>query len=224
MYFYIMIFMGLSFLVQMMLKSKMNKYSQIPNDLGLTGEEIAKKMLAENGIHDVRVVSTAGQLTDHYNPTDKTVNLSELVFASNSITAAAISAHECGHAVQHATAYGMLGFRSSMVPLLNVTSKFMPFILMIGFIMLNINPLPLAIGVLFYGITTLFSIVTLPVEFDASSRALKWLDTKGLQGEGYDMAKDGLKWAAMTYVIAAITSVAQLLYYLQMVMGNRRRD
>ncbi len=216
--------MGLAFLVQMMLKSKMNKYSQIPNDLGLTGEEIAKKMLSENGIHDVRVISTPGQLTDHYNPTDKTVNLSELVFASNSITAAAVSAHECGHAVQHATAYGMLGFRSSMVPLLNITNKFMPFILMIGFMMLSINPLPLAIGVLFYGVTTLFSIVTLPVEFDATSRALKWLDTKGLQGEGYDMAKDGLKWAALTYVVAAITSVAQLLYYLQMVMGNRRRE
>lgn len=220
-----LLIMGAGFLVQMMLKSKMNKYSQIQNDLGLTGREIAEKMLAENGINDVEVVSVAGQLTDHYNPTDKTVNLSELVYSSNSITAAAVSAHECGHAVQHATAYAMLGFRSSMVPLLSVTSKIMPILLMVGVgLFFSGFALPLYIGIAFYGLTTLFSIVTLPVEFDASSRALAWLDTKGLQGEGYDMAKDGLKWAAMTYVVAAITSVLQLMYYLNMVMGNRRSN
>lgn len=223
--FLIFIIMGAGFLVQMMLKSKMNRYSQIQNDLGWTGREVAEKMLAENGIHDVTVQSVAGELTDHYNPQNKTVNLSESVYSSNSITAVAVSAHECGHAVQHATAYAMLGFRSSMVPLLSVTSKIMPILLMVGVGLFATGfRLPLYIGIAFYGLTTLFSLVTLPVEFDASSRALKWLDTKGLQGDGYDMAKDGLKWAAMTYVVAAITSVIQLMYYLQMVMGNRRRD
>jgi uncharacterized protein len=220
---FMILIMGAGFLVQMMLKSKMEKYSQIKNDLGLTGKQIAEKMLSENGIHDVQVISVAGQLTDHYNPSEKTVNLSELVYASDSITAAAISAHECGHAVQHATAYSLLGFRSKMVPILNITSKIMPFLLMIGFgLFASGIVLPLLIGIAFYGLTTLFSLVTLPVEFDASSRALRWLDTKGLQGDGYDMAKDGLKWAAMTYVVAAIASVLQLLYYLQMVRGNRR--
>lgn len=223
--FLIFIIMGAGFLVQMMLKSKMNRYSQIQNDLGWTGREVAEKMLAENGIHDVTVQSVAGELTDHYNPQNKTVNLSESVYSSNSITAVAVSAHECGHAVQHATAYAMLGFRSSMVPLLSVTSKIMPILLMVGVGLFATGiRLPLYIGIAFYGLTTLFSLVTLPVEFDASSRALKWLDTKGLQGDGYDMAKDGLKWAAMTYVVAAITSVIQLMYYLQMVMGSRRRD
>lgn len=223
--FLIMLAMGAGFLVQMMLKSKMEKYSQIPNDLGLTGKEIAEKMLKENGIFDVQVISTAGQLTDHYNPQDKTVNLSELVYASNSITAAAVSAHEVGHAVQHATAYSMLGFRSAMVPVLNVTNKIMPFLLMIGFGMFASGiALPLYIGIAFYGLTTLFALVTLPVEFDASNRALTWLDTKGLQGEGYTMAKDGLKWAAMTYVVNAITSVLQLLYYISMVTGRRSDD
>jgi len=215
--------MGAGFLVQMMLKSRMNKYSQVVNPLNMTGKEIAEKMLKDNGIFDVQVISTPGQLTDHYNPTDKTVNLSEVVYGTNSITAAAVSAHECGHAVQHATAYGMLGFRSSMVPVLNITNKIMPFLLMFGFGLLYSGfPLPLYIGIAFYGLTTLFSLVTLPVEFDASNRALAWLDTKGLQGESYDMAKDGLKWAAMTYVVNAITSVLQLLYYLSIVMGNRR--
>lgn len=215
--------MGASFLVQMMLKNKMDKYSQIKNDLGLSGKQIAEKMLSENGIHDVTVQSVAGQLTDHYDPTNKTVNLSELVYASNSITAAAVSAHECGHAVQHATAYGMLGFRSGMVPILNVTNKIMPILLMIGFgIFYSGIVLPLMIGVAFYGLTTLFSIVTLPVEFDASRRALAWLDTKGLQGEGYEMAKDGLKWAALTYVVAALSSVAQLLQYVNMITNRRR--
>lgn len=215
--------MGAGFLVQMMLKSRMNKYSQTPNPLGWTGKEVAEKMLKDNGIFDVQVISTPGQLTDHYNPTDKTVNLSDVVYGSNSITAAAVSAHEVGHAVQHATAYGLLGFRSKMVPILNITNRIMPFLLMIGFGMLYYgNAIPLYIGIAFYGLTTLFAIVTLPVEFDASNRALAWLDTKGLQGESYDMAKDGLKWAAMTYVVNAIASVLQLLYYISIVMGRSR--
>lgn len=217
--------MGAGFLVQMMLKRKMTKYSEQVNPLGWSGKEVAERMLKENGIFDVKVISTPGQLTDHYNPTDKTVNLSEIVYGSNSITAAAVSAHEVGHAVQHATAYSMLGFRSSMVPVLNVTNKIMPFLLMFGFgLFASGIALPLYIGIAFYGLTTLFALVTLPVEFDASNRALAWLDTKGLQGESYDMAKDGLKWAAMTYVVNAIASVLQLLYYLSIVMGGRRDD
>lgn len=223
MYLIIILAMGAGFLVQMMLKNRMNKYSQVVNPLNMTGKEIAEKMLKDNGIFDVQVISTPGQLTDHYNPSDKTVNLSEIVYGTNSITAAAVSAHEVGHAVQHATAYSMLGFRSQMVPLLNITNKIMPFLLMFGFGLLYSGfPLPLYIGIAFYGLTTLFALVTLPVEFDASSRALAWLDTKGLQGESYAMAKDGLKWAAMTYVVNAITSVLQLLYYISIVMGNRR--
>jgi len=213
--------MGGSFLVQMMLKRKMEKYAQEANPLGLTGKEIAEKMLKDNGIYDVQVISTPGQLTDHYNPQDKTINLSELVYASNSITAAAVSAHECGHAVQHATAYAMLGFRSKMVPMLTISSKIMPIILIGGFFMLKISPLPLFFGILLYGLTTLFSFVTLPVEFDASNRALAWLDSKGLSGDSYDKAKDGLKWAAMTYVLNAVASLINLLYYIS-ILNNRR--
>jgi hypothetical protein len=215
--------MGGSFLVQMMLKRKMEKYAQEANPLGLTGKEIAEKMLKDNGIYDVQVISTPGQLTDHYNPQDKTVNLSELVYASNSITAAAVSAHECGHAVQHATAYAMLGFRSKMVPMLTISSKIMPFVLMGGFFLLmkGGSPIPLMFGVLLYGLTTLFAFVTLPVEFDASNRALAWLDSKGLSGDSYDKAKDGLKWAAMTYVLNAVASLINLLYYIS-ILNNRR--
>ncbi|MCU0328259.1 MAG: zinc metallopeptidase [Chitinophagales bacterium] len=209
-------------IVQMMLKSKMNKYSNQRNSLGLTGKEIAEQMLRDNGITDVQVISTPGQLTDHYNPTNKTVNLSELVYASNSITAAAVSAHEVGHAVQHATAYSMLGFRSKMVPIVSFASKFMPFLLMGGFVLLRSNiTMPLMIGIVLYGLTTVFAFVTLPVEFDASKRALAWLDTQRIDDEGYEKAKDGLKWAAMTYVTAAIGSLVNLLYYIS-ILNNRR--
>ncbi len=219
----IVLAMGRGFLIQMLLKRKMNQYSQEVNSLGLTGRQIAELMLKENGITDVQVISTPGQLTDHYNPSDKTVNLSELVYDSNSITAAAISAHECGHAVQHATAYSMLGFRSKMVPVLNITNKILPFIIMGGFFALRSGmPIPLIVGILLYGLTTLFALVTLPVEFDASSRALAWLDTKGLQSDDYGKAKDGLKWAAMTYVINAVASVLNLLYYISILNSNRR--
>jgi uncharacterized protein len=221
MYFLIILAMGGGFLIQMMLKRKMNQYSNDVNTLGLSGKQVAELMLKDNGIYDVQVISTPGQLTDHYNPQDKTVNLSELVYDSNSITAAAIASHECGHAVQHATAYSMLGFRSAMVPALNISNKVMPWLIMGGFFLLAKGiVLPLIIGIALYGLTTLFAIVTLPVEFDASNRALAWLDTKGMQGENYDKAKDGLKWAAMTYVVSAISSILTLLYYVSAL--NRR--
>lgn len=219
----IFLVIGAGFLVQMILKKKMNQYADVLNPLGLTGKQIAEKMLSDSGIHDVQVISTPGQLTDHYNPADKTVNLSEMVYDSNSITAAAISAHECGHAVQHATAYSMLGFRSKLVPIVSFTSKFMPFVMLIGFVLLAKGiVMPLLIGIVLYGLTTLFSIVTLPVEFDASNRALIWLESKGLSGDSYDKAKNGLKWAAMTYVIAAVGSILNLLYYISLL--NRRSN
>lgn len=218
----IILAIGAGFLVQMVLKNKMNRYANEVNSMGMTGKQIAELMLRDSGIYDVKVISTPGQLTDHYNPQDKTVNLSELVYDSNSITAAAVASHECGHAVQHATAYSMLGFRSAMVPVLNVTNKIMPLLLMFGgFLLISMKtPVPLMIGIVLYGLTTLFALVTLPVEFDASNRALAWLNTKGMQGEGYDKAKDALKWAAMTYVVSAITSVINLLYYISIL--NRR--
>jgi Zn-dependent membrane protease YugP len=214
------IVMGASFLVQMLLKRRMEKYSNVVNPLGLTGKEIAEAMLRENGIYDVKVISTPGSLTDHYNPSDKTVNLSELVYDSNSITAAAVSAHECGHAVQHATAYSMLGLRSRLVPIVNLSSKVMPILILAGFFLLKMSPLPLFIGIILYGATTFFAFVTLPVEFDASKRALNWLEAKGVNGESYAMSKDGLKWAAMTYVLNAVASLINLLYYISIL--NRR--
>jgi Zn-dependent membrane protease YugP len=214
------IVMGASFLIQMLLKRRMEKYSNVVNPLGLTGKEIAEAMLRENGIYDVKVISTPGQLTDHYNPSDKTVNLSEMVYDSNSITAAAVSAHECGHAVQHATSYSMLGLRSRLVPIVNLSSKVMPILILAGFFLLKMSPLPLFIGIILYGATTFFAFVTLPVEFDASRRALNWLEAKGLNGESYAMSKDGLKWAAMTYVLNAVASLINLLYYISIL--NKR--
>jgi Zn-dependent membrane protease YugP len=219
------IVMGASFLIQMLLKRRMEKYSNVVNPLGLTGKEIAEAMLRENGIYDVKVISTPGQLTDHYNPSDKTVNLSEMVYDSKSITAAAVSAHECGHAVQHATAYSMLGLRSRLVPIVNLSSKVMPILILAGFFLLKMSPLPLFslplfLGIILYGATTFFAFVTLPVEFDASKRALNWLEAKGLNGESYAMSKDGLKWAAMTYVLNAVASLINLLYYISIL--NKR--
>lgn len=203
-------------------KSKFNTYSEQPLQAGLSGAEIAQKMLADHGISNVRVISTEGRLTDHYNPADKTVNLSHDVFYGRSIAAAAVAAHEVGHAVQHATAYSMLQFRSKMVPALTITSKFMPFVLMGGVLTLSVFPQLLFIGILMFALTTIFSFVTLPVEFDASNRALAWLDRTGLtRSMEHTQAKDALKWAAMTYVIAAISSLATLLYYVMIFMGRR---
>jgi Zn-dependent membrane protease YugP len=213
-------------LISWRLKSKFQKYAQEPLRSNFSGEEIAVKMLADHGIHDVRVISVEGQLTDHYNPADKTVNLSNDVFHGRNAAAAAVAAHECGHAVQHARAYSFLQFRSAMVPMLNVANGFMPILLMIGMMILYStgNALLLSIGVAFFALATLFSFVTLPVEFDASNRALAWIKSEGIVTPSeYEMSKDALWWAAMTYVVAALGMLAQLLYYLN-ILGGRRSD
>lgn len=213
-------------LISWRLKSKFQKYAQEPLRSNFSGEEIAIKMLADHGIHDVRVISVEGQLTDHYNPADKTVNLSNDVFHGRNAAAAAVAAHECGHAVQHARAYAFLQFRSAMVPMLNVANGFMPILLMIGMMILYStgNALLLSIGVALFALATLFSFVTLPVEFDASNRALAWIKSEGIVTTSeYEMSKDALWWAAMTYVVAALGMLAQLLYYLNL-LGGRRSD
>lgn len=221
-YVIMIVFMLASWLVSWRLKSKFKKYSQTPLSSGLSGREVAEMMLADNGITDVRVMSVAGRLTDHYNPADKTVNLSEYVFEARSAAAAAVAAHECGHAVQHAKAYSFLKFRSAMVPALSIASRYMQWILLIGILMLQTTPVPLAIGVALFGLTTIFSFITLPVEFDASKRALAWIDRRGVvTAQEHDMAKDALKWAALTYVVAALGSLATLLYYVSLLMGRR---
>jgi Zn-dependent membrane protease YugP len=222
-YIIVLLTMLASWLIQRRLQSKFERYSQVGLQSNLSGKQIAELMLADHGITDVRVISTEGRLTDHYNPADKTVNLSEAVYADRSAAAAAVAAHECGHAVQHATAYAALQFRSALVPALSAVSKFMPILLFLGVIMLNNTPLPLAAGVALFALTTVFSFVTLPVEFDASKRALAWIDRRGIvTPQEHAMAKDALKWAAMTYVIAAIGSLATLLYYASFLMGRRR--
>jgi uncharacterized protein len=214
-----------SLAVSWKLKSKFRQSSEIGLRSGLSGREVAEMMLADNNITDVRVISTEGMLTDHYDPTNRTVNLSEGVYASRSAAAAAVAAHECGHAVQHARAYSMLKFRSAMVPALSVASRYMQWILLIGIFMMQTTPIPLAIGVALFALTTLFSFVTLPVEFDASRRALAWMDTRGVvTPQEHGMAKDALKWAAMTYVVAALGSLATLLYYASLLLGGGRRE
>ena len=224
-YVIMIIFMIASMAVSWRLKSKFKQYSEIGLRSGMSGREIAEMMLADNHITDVRVISTEGMLTDHYDPSNKTVNLSESVYASRSAAAAAVAAHECGHAVQHATAYSMLKFRSAMVPALSVSSRYMQWILLIGIFMMQTTLIPLAVGVALFALTTLFSFITLPVEFDASKRALAWMDTRGVvTPQEHAMAKDSLKWAAMTYVVAALGSLATLLYYGSLLLGSGRRD
>lgn len=219
----LLLIMAASFAVSWKLKSKFRQYSEIGLHSGLSGREVAEMMLADNNITDVRVISTEGMLTDHYDPGNKTVNLSEGVYASRSAAAAAVAAHECGHAVQHARAYAMLKFRSAMVPALSVASRYMQWILLIGILLMQTTIIPLAIGVALFALTTLFSFVTLPVEFDASRRALAWMDSRGVvTTQEHAMAKDALKWAAMTYVVAALGSLATLLYYASMLLGGRR--
>jgi Zn-dependent membrane protease YugP len=211
-----------SWLVSSRLKSKFEKYSKLHLQNGMSGQEIAQKMLADHGIRDVKVISVAGQLTDHYNPADKTVNLSEAVFNQRNAAAAAVAAHECGHAVQHATAYNWLTMRSNLVPIVNIASSYMQWILLGGILMLNSFPQLLLIGIVIFAATTLFSIVTLPVEYDASNRALAWLENKRmLSQEEQAGAKDALRWAARTYVVAALGSIATLLYYISIYMGRR---
>jgi Zn-dependent membrane protease YugP len=214
-------FMLLSFLVQSRMKSKFAKYSKIPLSSGMTGKEIAEEMLRQNGIFDVRIGSVKGQLTDHYNPTNKTINLSPDVYHGHSVMAAAVAAHETGHALQHAKAYSWLQMRSALVPVVSISSQWVQWILLAGILLINTFPQLLLIGIVLFALTTLFSFITLPVEFDASNRALVWLDSSGItRFEQHDQAKDGLKWAAMTYVVAALGSLATLLYYVMIFMGR----
>jgi Zn-dependent membrane protease YugP len=221
-YFLMIALLIMSLIVSWRFKSKFKQYSEVMLSNGLAGKEIAEKMLADHGITDVKVISVEGQLTDHYNPHDKTVNLSPDVYHGRSVAAAAVAAHECGHAVQHATAYSWLQFRSAMVPALTVTSKYLTWVLIGGVLMLNTFPALLGIGVLMFALTTVFSFVTLPVEFDASDRAIAWLTNKGITiPQETETAKSALKWAASTYVVAALSSLATLLYYASMLLGRR---
>lgn len=211
-----------SFLISGTLKRRFNEYSQIP--IRMTGAQVAEAMLRQNGIHDVRVISTPGQLTDHYDPTKKTVNLSESVYSVNSVAAAAVAAHECGHAVQHQQAYVWLGLRSKLVPAVQFSSKMLNYIMILGFLGIGFmqNLTMLWVWVALFAVTTLFSVVTLPVEFDASNRALVWLESSGLAASmEHNKAKNALFWAAMTYVAAAIGSIAQLVYFLMMALNRR---
>ena len=219
------IFIGVaivSWLVQMNLQNKFKKYSQIPTDNGMTGADIARKMLNDNGIYDVQVTCTRGHLTDHYNPANKTVNLSESVYSSNSIMAAAVAAHECGHAVQHACAYAPLTLRSKLVPVVSFASNIMSWVLLAGILMLNVFPQLLLIGIILFATTTLFSFVTLPVEINASKRALVWLSASGITNAyNHNKAEDALRSAAYTYVVAALGSLATLIYYVMIFLGRR---
>ena len=215
-------FMILSWVVSMTLKSKFKKYSKILIENGMSGKDVAEKMLRDNGIHDVRVQSVAGELTDHYNPLDKTINLSQEVYNGRSVSSAAVAAHETGHAVQHANAYAWLGFRSKLVPAISLASKYVQWILLIGIIVVQKFPAVLLFGIILFALTTIFSFVTLPVEINASKRALVWLSTSGITSyENHAMAQDALKWAAYTYVIAALSSLATLIYYIMIFMGSR---
>ena len=226
-YLITLVFAGIGMFVQWRLKSKFQQYSEIGLANGLSGREIAERMLRDNGIYDVRIISVEGQLTDHYNPSDKTVNLSPDVYYGRSASAAAVASHECGHAVQHAKAYSMLEFRSAMVPVLSIANNFMPIALMIGMMLLYStgNKLVLTIGVAMFALATLFSFITLPVEFDASRRALAWMSERNIVTEReHEMAKDALWWAAMTYVAAALGMLAQLLYYMSLLSGRRSND
>lgn len=216
------VFMLLSWMVQSRLRNRFAKYSKIPLPTGQSGNDIANAMLRQNGIMDVSVKSVPGELTDHYNPVNKTINLSPEVYNGRSVMAAAVAAHETGHALQHAQAYAWLQMRSSLVPVVSISSKWMQWVLLAGILTVEAFPQLLLIGIIMFGITTLFSFITLPVEFDASHRALVWLEGTGMtRGEQHDMAKDGLKWAAMTYVVAALASLATLAYYIMIFLGRR---
>jgi Zn-dependent membrane protease YugP len=221
------LFLGISMLVSMVLKGKFTKYSKVPLRNGLSGREIAEKMLRENGIYDVKVTSVDGFLSDHYNPANKTVNLSPDVYNGTSVAAAAVSAHECGHAVQHATAYQWLTMRSKLVPAVQISSNLVNWVLLVGVIMAASggNSTVLLVGIVLMAITVIFSLITLPVEFDASKRALAWLNhTNVTSSDEYPKAKDALKWAAMTYVVAALAAVVTLFQYIMLYLGSRDRN
>ncbi|MEE3476447.1 MAG: zinc metallopeptidase [Candidatus Cryptobacteroides sp.] len=207
--------MVLSYIIQAMLQSRFNKYSQVPTSNGMTGADIARKMLRDNGITDVEVTSVRGTLTDHYNPQTKTVNLSEAVYGQRNIAAAAVAAHECGHVIQHVQGYGPLKLRSALVPVVNFSNKAVQWVLLAGVLLFAVTDSVLWLGVILFGMSTLFSLVTLPVEINASRRAVAWLESAGITNyETKPMAQDSLKWAAYTYVIAAIGSLATLFYYI----------
>lgn len=222
---YWILFIGIaiiSYIVQANVKSKFEKYSKIPIANGMTGKEIAEKMLHDNGIYDVSVTSSPGMLTDHYNPANKTVNLSEGVYNTCSVSAAAVAAHECGHAVQHARAYAPLRMRSALVPVVQFSSSIVSWVLLAGIFMVNTFPQLLLIGICLFAMTTLFSFITLPVEIDASRRALAWLDTSGVTSTyNHRQAQEALKAAAYTYVVAALSSLATLIYYVMIYMNRR---
>lgn len=222
---YWILFIGIaiiSYLVQSSLQSKFDKYSKMALSNGMTGREVAEKMLRDNGIYDVRVISTSGMLTDHYNPANKTVNLSEGVYNTCSVAAAAVAAHECGHAVQHARAYAPLRLRSSLVPVVQFSSSIMSWVLLAGILLVNSFPELLFFGICLFAMTTLFSFVTLPVEIDASRRALVWLSSAGITNSfNHSQATDALRAAAYTYVVAALSSLATLIYYIS-IYTNRR--
>ena len=211
-----------SYLISNRLESKFKKYSKIPMNYGMTGKEVAEKMLRDNDIYDVKVVSTPGTLTDHYNPATKTINLSNGVYNSNSVAAAAVAAHETGHAVQHATAYSWLQMRSSLVPVVSFASRWVQWVLLASILLISIFPKLLLVGICLFAVTTLFSIITLPVEVNASKRALVWLNTHNVTSPNtHGYAEDALRWAAYTYFIAALTSLATLVYYIMIYLGRR---
>ncbi len=229
---YWILFIGIaaaSWLVSWNLKRKFAEYSKIPLGNGMTGKDVAEKMLHDNGINDVKVISTSGSLTDHYNPANKTVNLSEDVYGSDSVAAAAVAAHECGHAVQHAKAYGPLKMRSALVPIVSFASQWVSWVLLAGMLIIGRNghgnSTVLLIGIILFAATTLFSFITLPVEINASSRALRWLNGSGITNSyNHDKAESALRSAAYTYVVAALSSLATLLYYIMIFLGGRNRN
>lgn len=210
--------------VQGTLQSRFKKYSKIPLRNGMTGKEVAEKMLHDNGIHDVKVISVRGQLTDHYNPLNKTINLSEPVYGSYSVAAAAVAAHETGHAIQHAVGYAPLKMRSALVPVISSTSKWVMWVILAGIILIQTFPILLWVGIAMFALTTLFSFVTLPVEKNATNRALRWLSSAGITDvSNHNEAEDALRWAGYTYVIAALSSLATLFYYIMIAMSGSRR-
>ena len=220
------LFIGISLIVSMILKGKFSKYSKIPLANGMSGKQVAEKMLRENGIFDVQVTASQGFLSDHYNPANKTVNLSPEVYEGTSISSAAVAAHECGHAVQHANSYSWLTMRSRLVPVVQLTSNLVNIVLLIGVIMAaSGNTTLLLVGIAMMAITVLFTLITLPVEFDASKRALAWLETTNVTNSTeYPKAKDALKWAATTYVVAALAAVVTLVQYIIVYLGSRDRN
>jgi uncharacterized protein len=214
--------MIVSWIVSSVLKSKFRTFSKIPVNYGMTGRDVAEKMLRDNGITDVSIVSTEGELSDHYNPQTKTVNLSRDVYYGNHVAAAAVAAHECGHAVQHAQAYAWLQMRTAIVPAVSFASQWMQWVLLAGVLLINTFPALLLIGIILFAATTLFSFITLPVEIDASRRALIWLNSAGITGyDTHPKAQSALRWAAYTYIVAALGSLAILIHYILLYMGRR---